>query len=121
MRCLNHLRWPVIVAALTWALSGAAPAQTNNLIIYHDGLRNGFADWSWAERSLICTNPVHSGSIAISVSANPWQGLYIRHSHAVNITNYDALSLWLHGGDPFPPLFPSPLWGGVRGGGQEAR
>ena len=113
MRYLKHPRWPVLLVALTWAMSGVVPAQTNNLIIYHDGLRNGFRDWSWSSRNLTSTDQVHSGSISISVSAKPWEGLFLRRSGSVNTTNYEALSFWVHGGEQGGQLLMvRPVWGG---------
>jgi hypothetical protein len=58
---------------------------------------NGFQDWSWAARDLSNTNPVHSGSNSISVTASTWQALSFWHQD-LNAATYTSLSFWANGG-----------------------
>lgn len=68
-----------------------------NLAIYTDRLVNGFQDWSWAARSLTNTQPVHSGSKSIRVTASTWEGLAFYHPE-FDTSPYRSLSFWAHGG-----------------------
>ena len=67
------------------------------LPLYTDHLVNGFQDWSWAERNLENTAPVHSGSNSISVSAAAWQALSFEHPD-FDARLYASLVFWAHGG-----------------------
>ena len=67
------------------------------LVIYGDGLANGFQDWSWAPDNLANTTPVHSGARSISVTAAAWQGFYLHHE-ALDTHLYASLGLWANGG-----------------------
>ncbi|HEU5396329.1 MAG TPA: alpha-L-arabinofuranosidase [Verrucomicrobiae bacterium] len=72
------------------------PAQTN-LSIYSDELDNGFQDWSWGNRSLTNTSPVHSGAYSVSMNAPAWAGISFWHS-AFNPAPYTNLTFWANGG-----------------------
>jgi len=67
------------------------------LVIYADGLQNGFQDWSWAARNLGNPAPVHGGTASISVSANAWEALSFYHSD-YSLAGYTSVSFWAHGG-----------------------
>src|SRR5579859_7609423 len=64
----------VVFTLIFVALTLNAGAQSP-LSIYTDRMINGFQDWSWATHNLSNTNPVHSGSNSISVTASAWQAL----------------------------------------------
>jgi alpha-L-arabinofuranosidase len=78
------------------ALPSAARAQTDQSV-YTDALVNGWQNWSWATVNLSNTTPVQSGTNSISVSAGPYQALYL-HQTAFNSTPYTALVFWINGG-----------------------
>jgi len=89
---------PCLGAAFGLALCGPAPAGAQApLPLYTDRLVNGFEDWSWATRDLANTNPVHSGTQSISVTASTWQALSFYHA-AFDATVYSNLTFWAHGG-----------------------
>ncbi len=73
------------------------PDPVAGLPIYADALESGFANWSWATHSLDETGVVHAGSSAISFEADAWSGLMFHHS-GVDLSLYQSLELWVHGG-----------------------
>ena len=68
------------------ALPTVARAQTDQAV-YTDALVNGWQNWSWATVNLSNTTPVQSGTDSISVSAGPYQALYL-HQTAFDSTPY---------------------------------
>ena len=78
------------------ALPTRARAQTDQAV-YTDALVNGWQNWSWATVNLSNTAPVQSGTDSISVSAGPYQALYL-HQTAFDSTPYTALVFWINGG-----------------------
>ena len=78
------------------ALPTVARAQTDQSV-YTDALVNGWQNWSWATVNLSNTSPVQSGTDSISVSAGPYQALYL-HQTAFDSTPYSALVFWINGG-----------------------
>ena len=78
------------------AFPSAARAQTDQAV-YTDALVNGWQNWSWATVNLSNTTPVQSGTDSISVSAGPYQALYL-HQTAFDSTPYAALVFWINGG-----------------------
>ena len=58
--------------------AGSAHAQTDQSV-YSDALDNGWQNWSWATVNLSNSRPVQSGSASISVTAGPYQALYLHH------------------------------------------
>jgi hypothetical protein len=67
-------------------------------IIYNDSLQNGWQNWSWATVNLTNTNPVHSGSDSISVTAAAWSALYVHAAAAFDPSGYTNLIFWIDGG-----------------------
>jgi hypothetical protein len=68
--------------------------------IYTDALASGWQNWPWENTTinLDSTSPVYSGTRAISVKYDAaWAGLYL-HNTGVDLTNYDRLRFWIHGG-----------------------
>ena len=78
------------------ALPSVARAQTDQSV-YTDALVNGWQNWSWATVNLSDATPVQSGADSISVSAGPYQALYL-HQTAFDSTPYTALVFWTNGG-----------------------
>ncbi|HXR05269.1 MAG TPA: hypothetical protein VN836_11230 [Verrucomicrobiae bacterium] len=78
--------------ALVFKVSAQAP-----LVVYDDGLQNGFSDWNWKSHSLINTSFVHSGTFSISVNATNWSGLHLQHAE-FDTSPYASLSFWVNGG-----------------------
>ncbi|MEO7716591.1 MAG: glycoside hydrolase family 44 protein [Capsulimonas sp.] len=69
------------------------------LVIYDDGLKNGWQDWSWMKRDLHSTQNVYSGASAILLEPKPWKGLYLQHS-AIGLLGYGTVELYVHGNAP---------------------
>ena len=78
------------------ALPAVARAQTDQAV-YTDALVNGWQDWSWATVNLSNSQPVQSGTASISVSAGPYQALYLHHD-AFDSSLYTDLVFWIDGG-----------------------
>jgi hypothetical protein len=102
IRLAIRLAWTILVLAV-WLTVGSMlllPASTAaDMAIYGDALAAGWQDWSWdTTRDLNCTSPVHSGDTSIAVTYTAaWGGLYL-HANALDISAYDTLQFWLHGG-----------------------
>ncbi len=73
-----------------------ARAQTDQ-IIYDDALENGWQDYGYATLNYSNTNPVHTGSDSISVSAKAFEALYL-HRDVLDTTNLASLTFWINGG-----------------------
>ena len=76
--------------------AGSAHAQTDQSV-YNDELDNGWQNWSWATVNLSNSRPVYAGSASISVTAGPYQALYL-HQTAFDSSLYSALVFWINGG-----------------------
>jgi alpha-N-arabinofuranosidase len=96
LRCALSLLpvWLTLICCLV--LPTVARAQTDQSV-YADALVNGWQNWSWATVNLSNTAPVQSGTDSISVSAGPYQALYL-HEAAFDSTPYTALVFWINGG-----------------------
>jgi hypothetical protein len=82
-------------------LLGAAGPAAADLGVYADGLASGWQDWSWGgvTRSFAQASPVHAGSAAIGVTyTGGWSGLQLGSPSAVDVSAYDSLRFWVHGG-----------------------
>ncbi len=77
-------------------LPAIARAQTADTV-YTDALVNGWTNYSWATVNFSNTSPVQAGSDSISVSAGPYQALYL-HQTAFNSSLYGNLVFWINGG-----------------------
>lgn len=72
-----------------------------DVTVFGDALGSGWQDWSWGgvTRSFTQTSPVHAGSAAIGVSyTGGWSGLQLGAPSAFDVTQYDSLRFWVHGG-----------------------
>ena len=100
MQYLKKIYRPALAALLLLApvLKVWSQAGTYDLVIYDDGMENGFEDWSWATRNLLNIDPIHSGSVSVSVTAKTWEGLYFWH-RPMNTAGYDSVSFWANGGE----------------------
>jgi alpha-L-arabinofuranosidase len=78
------------------ALPALARAQSDQPV-YTDALTNGWQDWSWATVNLNNSSPVQSGTASISVSAGPYQALYLHHD-SFDSSLYADLVFWIDGG-----------------------
>lgn len=81
-------------------LSTSAWAATK-LTVYGDTKAAGWADWSWGAvtRNFANTNPVHAGSRSIAVTfSEGWCGFQLGRNSAVNVSAYDTLRFYVHGG-----------------------
>lgn len=73
---------------------------TSNLEIYSDGLASGWNNWSWGTNADFANpNPVQSGSSSIAVTyTEGWAGLYLHSDTDIDVTTYDTLRFFIHGG-----------------------
>jgi len=81
-------------------LSSARIASAD-VTVFGDAIGSGWQDWSWGgvTRSFTQTSPVHAGSAAIGVTyTGGWSGLQLGAPSAVDVTPYDSLRFWVHGG-----------------------
>jgi alpha-N-arabinofuranosidase len=79
-----------------FALATIARAQSDQAV-YTDAVVNGWQNWSWATVNLANTTLVQSGSDSISVSAGPYQALYL-HQTPFDSSTYADLVFWINGG-----------------------
>ena len=87
----------VTVANGASQLAGRISPVESGTTIYDDGLRNGFADWSWATHDLSQSAVVQSGATAVSFEPDGYSGLLF-HTPPLPAANYDALEFWVNGG-----------------------
>ena len=74
------------LAGLLASVVLAAHAQ-NPLVIYTDGLVNGFDDWSYTTRNFANSSPVHGGTKSISVSpAGAYEAISFHHADFNNLS-----------------------------------
>ncbi len=90
------LLWSLLPIIGCLAPGAAAQAQTGQAV-YTDALGDGWQNWSWATVNLSNSAPVQSGTDSISVSAGPWQALYLHHD-AFDSSLYGSLVFWINGG-----------------------
>ncbi|MCB0010972.1 MAG: hypothetical protein KDE34_03705 [Anaerolineales bacterium] len=76
------------------------PAQTN-IVIYDDGLTNGWSDNAWGTAADMGSNTtVQGGNNAIAVDYQQlWAALYLVNSNPVQTESGMKLSFWINGGD----------------------
>src|SRR5580704_17520527 len=79
-----------------FALATIARAQSDQAV-YTDAVVNGWQNWSWATVNLANTTLVQSSSDSISVSAGPYQALYL-HQTPFDSSTYSDLVFWINGG-----------------------
>lgn len=97
---LNLVSVRLVGLALAAVIGAMTTHAQTSLIVYADGLVNGFQDWSWvpvAQRNFNNTSPVHSGSRSISATAAYWEGISFHHSE-FDTSPYSEFSFWAHGG-----------------------
>lgn len=103
------LRWSSIVfllglgLSLGWLIDPVAVHSRPQAphTIYDEALANGWEDWSWnpITRNLNSSTPVHGGSHSIAVTfTGGWGGLQFGHQPALDLSGYDTLRFWIHGG-----------------------
>ena len=70
------------------------------LVVYDDALADGWQDWSWnIDDNLANSSPVHAGTASIAVTfSTAWDGFKLGRPSALDISAYDRLQFWIHGG-----------------------
>ncbi len=102
------VKWITLIALLV--LSGASLTGLSgqarptwaaaDLTVYADALASGWQDWGSWDTVVNYSNatPVHGGTASIAATYTAaWGGLYL-HANSVNVSAYDTLRFWLHGG-----------------------
>ncbi len=92
--------WITLVGAGLMSAPTVHSAPLATLTIYADALDSGWANWSWDTTvNLNNTTPVRAGnrSIAVTYTAG-WAGLYLHAAPAINLSAYQTLRFWAHGG-----------------------
>ncbi len=85
-----------IFTLFAMTIVGPLEAQTN-LVIFNDGLNNGFQNWSWGNVSFNNSSPVFDGTNSISYQDVAWKGISFEHSD-FDPHPYNNLDFWLDGG-----------------------
>jgi hypothetical protein len=87
----------VVLLSLPSTIQSTQAAE--GLVVYEDALGPGWQDWSWdITRNFANDDPVYAGSTSIAATYTAaWGGLYL-HANAVDLSGYDTLRFWLHGG-----------------------
>jgi hypothetical protein len=87
--------------AVLVAIVAFAQVARADITVYGDALGSGWQDWSWGgiTRDFARTSPVHGGTKSIGVTyTGSWSGLQIGRNDAIDISGYDRLRCWVHGG-----------------------
>jgi hypothetical protein len=85
-----------------WLLSPSAVQSRPQAphLIYDDALVNGWEDWSWDPITVNVnnTNPVRgSRSLAVTYTGG-WGAVQLGHQPTLDLSGYDTLRFWIHGG-----------------------
>jgi hypothetical protein len=77
-----------------------SPSTAADLAIYSDSLNANWADWSWDTTTAFSNKtPTHTGTNAIAVTIKRrWGALYLHAKTPVDLTPYDQIRFWVHGG-----------------------
>ncbi len=98
---LNLLLFLLALMLLTLVFAHAAPAAPDQVVVYDDALATGWEDWSWGgvTRDLANPSPVYDGSASIAVTfTGGWSGLQFGRGEPLDVSGYDHLRFWVHGG-----------------------
>ena len=91
----------VLMGTMAAGLPGSAKSvrAAADLPVYADALASGWQNWSWDTTvNLSNAAPVYSGTASIAATyTSAWGGLYL-HANSADISTYDTLQFWLHGG-----------------------
>ena len=87
----------ILTPLFVWLGCPAVAQAQSDQAVYTDALVNGWQNWSWATVNLSNTAPVQSGTDSISVSAGPYQALYL-HQAPFDSSSYASLVFWINGG-----------------------
>jgi hypothetical protein len=88
----------VALLCLPYTIQNIQAAE--GLVVYEDALEPGWQDWgSWGTtRDYANGSPVYAGSASIAATYTAaWGGLYV-HADSIDLSGYDTLRFWLHGG-----------------------
>lgn len=79
-------------------LTPAFPAA--DLVIYSEAMAEGWGDWSWEiQDNLSNHTPVHNGTNSIAIHlTTAWDGFQLGRNDPIDISSYDILRFWIHGG-----------------------
>jgi len=101
------IRWSSIVFLLGLGLSlgwlinpGAVQSRPQAPhIIYDDALANSWENWSWNMTvNLNQTTPARGTRSIAATFTQGWDGLQFGHQPALDLSGYDTLRFWIHGG-----------------------
>lgn len=89
--------WFILLTSMSL---GFTIANAGDLIIYGDSLADGWQNWSWDSTVDVAgTSPVHDGTHSIAVTySGGWGALYLHRSSAIDLSGYERLNFWIHGG-----------------------
>ena len=66
-------------------------------ILFDDTLRNGWANWSWADVDMANSSPAQTGLRSIRITVDAWEALYLHHT-PFDVSGFTNLVFWIHGG-----------------------
>ncbi|MEM7052675.1 MAG: glycoside hydrolase family 44 protein [Acidobacteriota bacterium] len=79
-------------------LLSAGSLDGQNLTVYDDALAAGFDNWSWATHDLDNPSPVASGNRSIAFEADSWEGVFFHSQSLLDLADWDAVEVAVHGG-----------------------
>ncbi|MEM6455682.1 MAG: glycoside hydrolase family 44 protein [Acidobacteriota bacterium] len=85
-----------LLVLFVWLAPALASAQDR--IVYDDALASDFQDWSWATRDLDNAAPVAAGTRSIAFEADGFTGLYFFATNGLELADWRAIQLQIHGG-----------------------
>lgn len=88
----------LIAATVTSVAAPARAAPGDRTVVFDDGLRNGFQNWSWAEVDLASQVEVAEGTTSIAVTYDAYEGLYFGRGDTFAVPANATLTFAVHGG-----------------------
>ena len=91
----------VFTFCLAIIVAGSAAIAHANVVVYDDAIAANWQDWSWGgvTRDFSHAAPVHGGTASIAVTYTAgWSGLQLGYWQALDVSAYDALRVYVHGG-----------------------
>lgn len=91
----------IVAMALGTVFTGTTAQASETpkvLMVYDDGIRNDFIDYSLATHNLAQTSIVHSGKQAVEMQPDRDRGLYFYKDRVAYVSDYDTLQFWVNGG-----------------------
>ncbi len=97
---LHSVRIRMLITMILLLLIQGTIYAASDMPIYTDNIGPDWQNWSWNTTvNPSVASPAHSGSLSMGVTFTAaWAGLYLHASNAINLSAYERISFWIHGG-----------------------